>query len=69
MKNLWRGVFNYGKVAKVEYAYAASEKQARVVLCNRLAKKDGVHPSVVMGLFAAGGGNYEIKIETEFTEA
>ena len=68
MKNLYRGAFNYGRFVKVEYAYASSEKQARVVFCNRLAKKDGVHPSVLMDLFAAGRDNYEIKIETEFTE-
>jgi hypothetical protein len=69
MKNIWRGAFNYGKFIKVEYTYASSKKQARMLMCRRLAKKDGVMPWETLALFPEGKDNYEITLETEFTEA
>jgi hypothetical protein len=56
----FRGAFNYRQTAKVMYAYAYTEKQAWVVFCRRLAEKDGVHPSVVMGLFDGSRDNFQI---------
>jgi len=69
LKNLFRGVFNYHQTAIVLYRYANSKRQAWLVMCRFLAEKDGVHPSVVMGLFDGIQDNYEITIETEWKEA
>ena len=68
MKSLFRGAFNYRQSSKVMYAYAHTERQAWFVFCQRLAKKDGVSPSMVMGLFDGTRANYEITIEMEMRE-
>lgn len=67
-KNLYRGAFNYRSIARVEYTYANSCKQAWFVFCRRLAKKDGVDPRVVMGLFDGSRDNFEITCEVAFIE-
>ena len=48
MKDLWRGAFRVGNTVSVLYAYAHTEKQAKVVMCRRIAKKDGVPFGAVM---------------------
>jgi hypothetical protein len=68
VKSLWRGAFNFHQTAKVMYTYAYSERQAWAVFCQRLAKKDGVHPSAVYRIFDGSRDNYEIKIELEVRE-
>lgn len=68
VKSLWRGCFNFHQTAKVMYAYAFSERQAWAIFCQRLAKKDGVHPSAVYGIFDGSRDNFSITIETEFKE-
>ncbi len=68
IKSLWRGCFNFRQSVKVMYAFAYTERQAWAVFCQRLAKRDGVHPSVVMGLFDGKRDNFEITVETEFKE-
>ena len=68
IKNKWRGAFNYHRTAKVMYAYAYTKKQAWLVFCQRLAKQDDVDFRIVMGLFDGSRDNFEITIETEFTE-
>ena len=50
------------------YAYAYTKKQAWLVFCRRLADKDDVSPSTVMGLFDGSRPNYEITIEMEVRE-
>lgn len=68
LKRLWRGVFKYpGGAVVVEYTYSYSRDQARVIMCQRLAKRDGVHPSVVLGMFD-DGDNYTIETEMEIKE-
>lgn len=67
-KSLWRGCFNFRQSARIEYAYAFSERQAWVVMCRRIAKKDGVSPGMVMAIFDGSRDNYRITIETEFRE-
>ena len=59
----YRGAFNYRQTAKIEYAYAHTERQAWAVMCRRLAAKDGVDPLVVMRLFDGSRDNYEITQE------
>jgi hypothetical protein len=68
MKNLFRGAFNYRQSARIEYTYANSCKQAWLIICRRLAKKDGVDPRMVMGLFDGSRNNYEITVEMEVRE-
>jgi len=68
MKPLWCGVFNLNKQVFIEYAYAGSERQAWFVICRRLAKKTGVHPSVTMNYFNGEKDNFKIRKELEFEE-
>ena len=68
LKNLWRGAFNYRQSPRIVYAYAYTERQAWAIMCKRMAEKDGVSPSVVMGLFDGKRDNYEIKVEVEMRE-
>ena len=49
MKDLWRGAFRVGNTVSVLYAYAHTEKQAKVIMCRRIAEKDGVPLGVVLG--------------------
>jgi hypothetical protein len=63
IKKKWRGAFNYRKSSIVLYAFAYTEKQAWAIFCRRLAKKDGVLPSIVMGLFDGSRDNHEITSE------
>ena len=66
MKDLWCGVFNLNHEVHTEYAYAASERQAWLVFCRRLAKKTGVYPRVTMNYFNGSKDNYSIRKEVEF---
>ena len=67
-KHLWCGVFNYHRQMFVEYAYAYTEKQAKLVFCQRIAKKAGVHPGVICNIFNGNNDNFQIKKEIEFRE-
>jgi len=67
-KTLYRGAFNFHQTAKVLYAHAYTERQAWVIMCRRLAQKDGVLPSVVCGIFDGSRDNYQITIETKYQE-
>ena len=62
-KTLWRGAFNYRQSARVMYAFAYTEKQAWLTCCRRMAEKDGVAVSAVMGLFDGTKDNYKIERE------
>ena len=59
-KKLWRGAFNFHQSVRVLYAFAYTEKQAWLTFCRRMAEKDGVAVSVVMGLFDGKSDNYSI---------
>lgn len=64
-KSLFRGAFNFKQSARVMYAYAFTKKQAWVIFCRRIAERDGVSLSVVMGTFDGSRDNYSIGIEME----
>ena len=66
IKKVWRGAFSYRRAVKIMYAYAFTKKQAWLIFCRRLAEKDDVAPSAVMGLFDGTHDNFEITVETEF---
>ena len=69
MKNLYRLAFNYHRTAIILYRHANSERQAWLIGCRYLAKKDGVEPRVVMGLFDGSRDNFEITVEMEMKES
>ena len=68
LKQKWRGLFNYNRMPVIEYAYAFSKEQARVVMCRRLAKKHDVHPATVLSMFNGDRDNFSIEIEMEVKE-
>ncbi len=68
-KTLWRGVFNYAQsVEKPLYRHAYTKKQAWKIMCDFLARKYGLHPSVIYNHFDGSKNNYELTIELEFRE-
>lgn len=67
-KDVWCGLFNYNGRMFVEYAYSYTEKQAKFVFCQRIAKKVGVHPGVVTNKFNGSIDNFKITKEIEFKE-
>lgn len=68
IKHLWKGLFNYRSQLCKEFAWAYSEAQAKTIMCRRLAKRQGVHPSVVFGYFSKGKDNYRIQKEIEMED-
>ena len=69
MKHLWRGAFSYKcSMEPIMYRYAYTKRQAWKVMCDEIAKRNGVIPSYVYNLFDGSKPNFEIKIETEFKE-
>jgi hypothetical protein len=64
MKDLWRGTIKLGNAALVEYVYANSEKQARMLILKRIAKRDGVPTNA-----AKDAAKVYVEKEIEFTEA
>lgn len=67
-KHLFLGYFNFNHSCYVERCMAYSEKQAWLVLCRRIARKQGVEPQMVMNYFNENLNRYEIKKEIEFKE-
>jgi hypothetical protein len=67
-KNLWYGIFNGQRHVYYLYCYAHTEKQARVLFCKQIAKKQGVQDWMALQYFKEGGENYQIKLEMEITE-
>lgn len=62
-KILWKGLFNYRCGIERLYAYAYSKEQARLIMCQRLAKKHEVHQSVVLMMFDGKKDNLIIEEE------
>jgi hypothetical protein len=69
LKQLWKGLFSYRSELDVQYAYAYSKAQAKVMMLRRLAKKHEVSYQTVFGMFDGSKPNYQIIVETEFKEA
>ena len=67
-KNLYCGEFNFRRQMTVLYCYAYTERQAWATMCNRIAKRDGVSPRVVLNYFNREKDNYKISIEMEVKE-
>ena len=61
-------MFQFRKNLYIEYAQAYTEKQARIVIARRIAKKQEVLPMIVLAWMKQNPDSYEIKTECEFTE-
>lgn len=62
-KIAYRGAFNYRQTAIIIYRSAFSKRQAWKLMCDELARRDGVHPSVVYNLFNGEKDNFTIEEE------
>lgn len=67
-KNLWYGIFNGKRQVYYMYRYAHTKEQARVIFCREIARRQGVEDWIVLQYFKAGGDNYQITLEVEFTD-
>ena len=67
-KHIFFGHFQFKHTAYVEHCYAYTEKQAYVILCRRIAKKQDVDPLLVMEYFLDHPDDYSVKLEVEFEE-
>jgi hypothetical protein len=68
VKLLWRGKFTFRTAAHVLYAQAYTERQAWLIMCRRLAGKEGMPLKEIMNLFDGSRENYSIGLEIEFKE-
>ncbi len=67
-KNNWKGMIDFKTKLFIEYAFAFSKDQAKVVMARRIAKKQEVLPWVVLQYLKENPDKYEITLEQEFTE-
>ena len=68
VKNLYIGRYQGRIKSYIERCMAFSEKQAHVVLCNRIAKKQGAEAWMVLKFFKENPERYSVKTEIEFEE-
>ncbi len=66
---MYCGVFNFAHERYIQYAHACSCKQAWLLMCKQIAKKQDVSPKMVMNYFNGEKDNFKIEIETAFFEA
>ena len=63
---LYLGIFNYSHAVEEVLRFATSEKHAKALMMQELARKHEVHPSHVAALFDGSKPNYSIKIDPEW---
>ena len=68
IKNLYKGAIGYPHTTYIEYAYAYSKDQAKVIIAQRVAKKQGVLPVQVLCWMKEFPNNWQVDIEVEFEE-
>lgn len=69
VKQLFRGAFNYARsMEPIIYRHAYTKKQAWKIMCDEIAKRNGVPRSYVYGIFDGSKPNYEITVEMEVKE-
>lgn len=67
-KSLYKGFFNFTSTVYIERCMAYTSRQAWLILCRRIAKKQGVSPQMVMAKFDGSQDNYSVQVEIAFTE-
>ena len=68
IKNLYKGMVQFRRELFIEYAQAYTEKQARIVIARRIAKKQEVLPVIVLAWMKEFPDSCEIKMECEYQE-
>ena len=68
VKHLFKGIYQGRHKLFIERCMAYTEKQAYVILCRRIAKKQDVDPWLVMEYFRDRPDDYSVKLEVEFEE-
>lgn len=68
VKQLFKIIIVMRRETFIEYAYAYSEKQAKVIGARRVAKAHGVLPVVVNTYIKEHPDCYKVALETEFKE-
>lgn len=61
-------MFNLTQEVLIERTYAASERQAWLLFCKRIAKKRQVSERQIMQIFNGDRDNFNISLEMEFIE-
>jgi hypothetical protein len=67
-KSLYYGLFNFRNELRKLYAYAYTEKQAKIVMARRLAKQQEVLPVIVLKWLKEHPNSFRIVTETEWRE-
>jgi hypothetical protein len=67
-KNLYRGIFAFHVEKKKEYAQAYSLEQAKKLMVDKMAKKQGVDPKVIWNWMHDHPNSWTVKLEIEWTE-
>lgn len=70
-KTLFRGVFNFKRELTVVYRAAYTRRQAWLIFCRVIARKQEISIGMVMNMFPYNDEsvqNYQITVETEFRE-
>lgn len=65
MKNLYVGLFEFKLKVKTLRCMAYSEKQAKLIMCRRIAKEIGVDTNMVFDKFK---NSDNVKLEVKFEE-
>jgi len=68
IRDLYIGYFNFKGQLFIERAYAFSEKQAKMLLVRRIAKKLSRDPMPLFCEFNGQKDNFSVKKEFEFAE-
>lgn len=68
VKSLYCGVFNFKRERYIEYVYAYTPLQAKMIIMRRIANKQGVPLSWVCNYFNGAKDNFKIEPETIFEE-
>lgn len=61
-------MFQFNRELYIERTQAYSAKQAKLIMCRRIAKKQGVPAWQVLQYFKENEEKYEVNLEAEFTE-
>ena len=67
-KSLYLGIFALYVEKKKEYAMAFSVDQAKKIIVDRMAKKQGVEPKVIWDWMKEHPGMWDVKLEIEWEE-
>lgn len=67
-KNLYKMMVQFNKELFIERTQAYSEKQARMIIARRIAKKQEVLPLIVFMWMKEHPEQYEVILECEFEE-